>query len=220
MPFVGLANAGKSSLVNALLNADHSIVSDVPGTTRDRRDARLDADGVTLVLEDGPGFRRETGEGVADDAICVCWIVDGARAPDDEWREWLAVAPAPALVVLNKSDLPPGLTETGIRDAVERLGRPTVPVLAASARTGVGLAELRAALRYLGLSADEPVVAGEEESRAVRASVLAGERALLVRDAPELAAEELRFAREALDSFADGGEALLERIFSRFCIGK
>lgn len=157
---VGAPNAGKSSLMNALLGHARVIVAPEPGTTRDAVEEVADLDGVPARLVDTAG-RREAADAVeaagvaralevargADLRLVVVDVTTLARAPDDA----LALAracPSPRVVALNKVDLQPGSC-----DAVADLA----PVLV-SATTGEGLPALRAALRaaLVGAGPDDP----------------------------------------------------------------
>ena len=127
----GQANAGKSSLLNAILGYRRALVFDRPGTTRDVLIAQTAVDGWLLEFADTAGLRREAesleqaGQEAAErqgrQADLNLWVVDAGK-PD--WEH-----PADASVVLNKSDLPVAL---GIRGDFPRV----------SARTGEGVDEL------------------------------------------------------------------------------
>jgi tRNA modification GTPase len=221
----GRPNAGKSSLLNALAGHDAAIVTELPGTTRDVLRERIDLDGLPLTLLDTAGLREDPGrieaEGIrrAREAIRradhVIYLVDAADP------HAVAAAPAeaaalggmaPASLVYSKSDL-----------AAAPAG-----ALAVSARTGAGLAALRAALKAaLGYRA------GGEGTLSARRRQLdalgrAAERLAAAvqrehaRSGPELVAEELRLAHDALGEITGRvtSEDLLGRIFATFCIGK
>lgn len=112
---VGPPNAGKSSLLNALLGFDRSIVTEVPGTTRDFVEERIDLGGVPCVLTDTAGLREtedrvetigvERSRRVAEAADEVWYIVDGTvgLTPEDEFA--IEAMERPVVVVWNKADL-------------------------------------------------------------------------------------------------------------------
>lgn len=113
----GLPNAGKSSLMNALSGTDRSIVTDIPGTTRDTVEQDLELDGIPVHLIDTAGLRRsgdlveqlgvERARRALAGADLVIWMVAPSDGSTDQYRSWLEVLPAdkPLLMVANKMDL-------------------------------------------------------------------------------------------------------------------
>lgn len=225
---VGPPNAGKSSLLNALVGRAAAIVSPHPGTTRDVIEVALDLGGYPVVLADTAGLREAVEpvewEGVARArrwaraADLRLVVLDGALWPSTD-PEALAQAEGDDVVVVNKADLfAPGGAPTGL-DAVGRAA------LAVSATTGAGLDAL---IRGL-----EAKVAARFEASAAPALTRARHRQALerCRDAldraergggAELLAEDLRCAAEALGRITGrvDVEEVLDRIFREFCIGK
>ncbi len=218
----GPANAGKSSLFNALAGAD-ALVSPVAGTTRDVLAADLerplplrllDAAGVGEGGAAGPAAEAERR---AREAACgadlVLFVVDAS-----DWARAVPLEPrgAPVLLVVNKCDLVPG-------DAA-RAGFAAREAALVSARTGEGLEALREALgRMLGASGS---AGGRFRLNLRQRAALLDAEAALDRAAEaeglELAALDLRAALAALAALSgrDAGEELLDRVFSRFCLGK
>jgi tRNA modification GTPase len=213
LALVGRPNAGKSSLLNALLGYDRAIVNEAPGTTRDFLEAPLDLDGVPITAIDTAGIRdtadvvEATGVGrarelaaAADLTLC---LVDRSRPLDADDRTLIASLPGSTLVVASKTDL---------------------PVLAVSAATGSGMDALRDALRDLllgGAAADELWISHERHADALRAAREAVERALEAPD--DLAGLDLEEAIRAVASITGRGEIAeetLASIFARFCVGK
>ena len=214
---LGAPNAGKSSLLNALAGREAAIVTPVPGTTRDVVEAVLDIAGRRVVLADTAGLRETDdlieAEGVrrarawAATADLRLWVVEPGGLP---------VAPSELqpgdLLVHSKADLA-GMTPAG-------------EGVATSLQPG-GLDALGAELErrvVADTGGDAPVVvtrARHRESLAVALSEV--DRALAVASlAPELAAESVRRAARALGQLtgAVDPEAVLDRVFSSFCIGK
>lgn len=207
----GAPNVGKSSLVNALSGRDAAIVTAVPGTTRDVIEVPVDLGGVAAVLIDTAGLRETTdpieAEGVrrarlrAADADLILRVVDRAEPGGDGW------------LVVNKVDL---AGPVSIGDA---------NVYGVSATRGDGLAELRAALVAWANAAVRPgepallVHARHREAFAAAAGVL---RDAADADDMVLRAEGLRMAARAFGGIAGrvGVDDVLDRVFSRFCIGK
>jgi tRNA modification GTPase len=235
----GAPNAGKSSLFNALAGSERAIVSPLPGTTRDALSATvtlapgtevdlIDAAGVGAAEPVGPpdleAARRAEAHVAAADVLVV--VVDGARPASPADLAALArTAGRPRAIALQKADLPPGLDPSSLPRAPGEM-----PPVVVSARTGAGLDALRARLAALLLAAGEreaqDEVAPNERHRACLAAAAAALDAaldLLARDGPpDLAAIDLRAAALAIGEVtgATCTEDILDRIFSRFCIGK
>lgn len=228
----GAPNVGKSSLFNALLGSDRSIVTPTPGTTRDLVSERLVLGGALVRLVDSAGVRTTTDavelEGVrrasaaTAAADLVVFVVDQSVSPTDEVRARLASLDGPLLVVANKCDLPQALDSSDI-------GR---PVLRVSATTGEGLAVLAQAigelLRDKGNDSDAAIVANPRQRASLGASLGFIEHACseFARVGPALPEEfvlhDLRGALDALDEVVGrrSREEILREIFQRFCIGK
>ncbi|MCL5676990.1 MAG: tRNA uridine-5-carboxymethylaminomethyl(34) synthesis GTPase MnmE [Firmicutes bacterium] len=234
---LGRPNVGKSSLLNALLGTERAIVSSVPGTTRDAIEESLDVDGVPVVLVDTAGV-RETGdelelagvtrtEAALREAGLAVLVVDAAQG----WNEGDSAAARraaglPLVVAANKRDLRPWVP------AKENWGGlPGVrAVVGVSARTGEGLEELRAgmvavmeaALRRRG---EDALVASVRQRDALERSLSAirlAQEAVRAGVSLDLASVDLRAAQLALQEVTGEAapEAVLDEIFSRFCIGK
>ena len=222
----GKPNAGKSSLLNALLGRKRAIVHHVPGTTRDVIEETLLVEGIPLRLADTAGLRLATDdveqEGIArtrdlmKQADINLHLVDGATATDEE----LAALPqdARSITVLTKSDLP--------RVAAGNPRHLDEPIQV-SAQTGAGLDRLtQAILIKLGVvnaSAGLEII-NQRHAQELRTAYTAAEQAqalLLQRDLV-IAANELRASAEALGRIVGRvySADLLESIFSRFCVGK
>ncbi len=152
---VGRVNAGKSSLVNALLRMDRMIVSEVPGTTRDSVDIRFERDGRAIVVIDTAGIRKERkvqgsvdfyaqrrSEKAIRRADVTVLVLDASRPIERIDRKIAGYAvdgDHPVLVVANKWDLkPPELTENTFRKYVTAAlsGLAFAPLLFTSAATG------------------------------------------------------------------------------------
>jgi tRNA modification GTPase len=237
IPIVGQPNAGKSSLFNALLGEDRAIVAEQPGTTRDRVSESLEIAGVQVTLSDTAGVRdaRDPVEamGVArslaalDGAAVVLWVVDGSQPFDPAGDPLPAqLAGRRVVVALTKSDLRSVVDASTLANAVQATEWSAVNVCSL---TGEGLAELRAALaECLGAGQAGGLASAVANPR--HTDALARARAALARageagvsGAPgEIVALELRDALAAIGEVTGrhASEELLERIFSRFCIGK
>lgn len=215
----GAPNVGKSSLLNALLNADRAIVSEVAGTTRDTLEGIIHLDGLPVHLTDTAGIHdsddpiEEAGmlrtRQAMDLADFVLWVVD-----DCETQESAALSCEHA-VVRNKCDLTgntPGCVD----------GR----TVRTSALHREGLDAIRDCLKqYAGFQASDDAFAGRPRHVAALRNALQSMDLVLSefeQRAGEVAAEELRNVHRFLGEVVGQTttDDLLGEIFSRFCIGK
>lgn len=218
----GAPNAGKSSLLNALLQEDRAIVSPTPGTTRDTIDAMVVLEGFPVRLVDTAGLRESADpverEGVARSraamasADVVLWVEDGT-GPE-----------ATALEGVTE-----GVAVVRCRTRADRAEFRAGAGLAVSPVTGQGVGEVRRALAEalrLGAEGGGELLAlnrrQEEVVRRAAEGVAAGLRDLEAGLPPELVATGLRRAQEAFGELVGMGssEDVLDRLFQTFCIGK
>jgi tRNA modification GTPase len=224
---VGEPNAGKSSLFNALAGMPVAIVSPIPGTTRDYVTRSVTIQGTSVELIDTAGWQRAT-EGIEQhaqrlgreqaekaDLVLECvvvteWRAERRKPPDDDATGRLTPLRSP-LIVRTKSDL------------VEiEASHPTT-----SAKTGHGIPELRQLLAEKAKEAHAPALA-PSLSRCrhhVEKGLIhlrAAHHVVLFDEPAELLALELRLALEQLGEMVGAiyTDDLLDRVFSRFCIGK
>ncbi|MDQ2808395.1 MAG: tRNA uridine-5-carboxymethylaminomethyl(34) synthesis GTPase MnmE [Chloroflexota bacterium] len=244
---IGRPNAGKSSLLNALLRADRAIVTPIPGTTRDTLEETAALGGIPFVLVDTAGLTEsadlveqlgvERSHAAAGRADLVLLVLDAARALDaaDETALRTVLDEAGTageggvrerlLVVLNKSDLPPLVTPERVAALL-----PGVPTVTASAQARGGTAALEAAMieRVTGgrtSSDDTPLVTNVRHGDALRTAadhVAAAQQAATVGTPAAFIAVDIHAALNALGSITGEtvGEDLLDVIFREFCIGK
>ena len=213
----GPPNVGKSSLINALSMRDAAIVTPIAGTTRDAIEVPVDLAGITAVLIDTAGLRDTTdpieAEGIARArrrAAAADLVISVASADAPHWPTPPADAP-PHLLLLNKCDLAhPDLPPSG---------------LAVSATTGTGMTALRDWLStwaHTTTRPGEPALLAHARHRAAFADAQSALRDAAHAPEPVLRAESLRAAAHAFGRIAGriGVDDVLDRIFSRFCIGK
>ncbi|MBT3830751.1 MAG: tRNA uridine-5-carboxymethylaminomethyl(34) synthesis GTPase MnmE [Gammaproteobacteria bacterium] len=221
---MGKPNAGKSSLMNLLTGRETSIVTDIPGTTRDVVNETLQLDGIPLQLVDTAGIRESLdeieAEGVkralaaGEEADLVIAVVD-ASEPDAMKQAESLLEDRRTVVVFNKIDI---VADTDL----------LIDGIQMSAKTGLGLQSLKDQLKKtLGLSLN--VSSGfTARTRHIVAlgyarDALVAARSLLVEQrAGELVAEELRVCQQNLSEITGvfTADDLLGEIFGSFCIGK
>lgn len=233
---VGRPNAGKSSLLNALLQEDRAIVTDVPGTTRDTIEESIQIGGVPLVLMDTAGLRHtdnqvekigiERARVSLREADLVLAVIDGSRPMDEEDRALLtSLKGRRAIVIRNKYDLP---EEVKKEDILALAG--DVPVISLSARYGSGMDELTAALarmtetqsaeggRDLFLTNLRHVDLMRKALEAVRRAKASNENGLPADCITVDLTEAWTTLGDITGDTMDG--ELIHSIFSQFCVGK
>lgn len=226
---LGAPNTGKSTLLNALAGREAAITADLPGTTRDIIEVRLDLGGLPVTLLDTAGL-RETADPVerigvdrarsrAARADLRIWLLGPGDVPGDSPGDapgdWMADGPpeghvAGDIVLRGRADINPG------------------PGPGISGLTGEGIPALIAALTdRLGRQAASAGVALRERHRlAMQKAAEHLDQALaalpLIATRPEIVAEEVNLAIRAIDSIVGrvDVEDILGEIFARFCIGK
>ncbi|MFW6108090.1 MAG: tRNA uridine-5-carboxymethylaminomethyl(34) synthesis GTPase MnmE [bacterium] len=235
----GLPNAGKSSLLNALADYERAIVTHVPGTTRDTVEHGVTIDGTEFRLVDTAGMRPagedieaeaiERANRAAESADLLLLVIDAGRPirrPAHELWDRLTSRPGLAVItVVNKTDLPRRLSATE-EGRFARRGA----VVAVSARTGDGLDDLRGAMAQAARSGTvdrsaHPFWLGARHRAALRRaaeSLGRAERAGGAGLGDEFVASDIRDALNALDEIVGRTtpDAILDRIFASFCIGK
>ncbi len=230
---VGAPNAGKSTLLNALVERDAAIVTSTPGTTRDIIEVPLTLGGYKTLLADTAGLRETEdaieAEGVrrarawAAEADLRLWVIDAAMFHVKQADEQGVVRPGD-WAVINKIDLADGFRLEELRKAFQARG---LKVVELAARKPGGAEQARAALTAHVVDA----LSGAEFPAATRirhAESLTDARSYIQRALSdvglevELAAEDVRLAARSLSRITGriDPEDVLDRVFSSFCIGK
>lgn len=227
---VGRPNAGKSSLLNALLGYERAIVTTVPGTTRDTIEEKLRLGSVTLRLTDTAGLREtediveklgvERSRRAMEEAELVIVVIDGSEAllPEDEALIAQAEKAPKALVVISKKDL---------GESHVRIESP-LPQLALSSVTGEGIAELEKAIAAMfplpAVPAGE-ILTNARQADAVKRALeylSAALEAMSLSMTPDIVLTETEGAMAALGELTGRTvrQDVTDRIFQRFCVGK
>ena len=236
----GRPNAGKSSLFNALLNEDRSIVTEIPGTTRDWIEASVAIEGIPVRLVDTAGLRDsdqeveilgiERSKSLAEEADSILYIVDSCIGLDDEEKKFLSAHKNNSLILVwNKIDC----VEAGSAPPMEKNGN-NFPVVPISAANGSGLSELCASIGSLLLQKthmDAYQTSGGAGLGTLRQKELTEKAVSMLEEALLLAKNGQSLdiiaplLRESLNALGEiTGEVstadVLEIMFSRFCLGK
>lgn len=214
LALIGAPNAGKSSLLNALLGYERALVSPIPGTTRDYLEAPLELFGIPLLAVDTAGVRDtedpleragvERALRIAEEADLILYVADRSlprpSPPALPWERTLRVA--------TKADLPPAWEDPLF-----------LPV---SSHTGEGLPQLKEAIReaLLGQGGGEYLLTERQVEALTRAKERLLEALTLPEDLMGLALEEAARALASLRGRGEVAEAVVARVFQNFCVGK
>ena len=232
---VGKPNAGKSSLLNALVGAEKAIVTDIPGTTRDMVEENIRLDGLSLHLMDTAGIRNteDIVEGIGvvkakksiEHADLLLFVVDALKEFEKEDEEILSlVQEKKTIVLLNKTDRETVLTKKELEEKTD------LPVIAISAKEWTGIKELGEKIRELFFSgslsfSSELFVHSERQ----RVDLEEARRALLeVKNGLSLSLSEDFLSIDLMGAYIALGrilgeevsEDLVNEIFAKFCMGK
>jgi tRNA modification GTPase len=229
---IGRPNVGKSSLLNALLEKDRVIVTEMPGTTRDVIEEYLNIKGFPLKIVDTAGIRESHDlaekEGVErslramKDADLILLMLDGTEQLHETDRALIKeTVSKETIIVINKTDLPQKIDEG-------RLPHDN-PAVKISALNGTGLSRLKGRIIEKALKGSaEPGAAPVTNLRHLKAlkkafsSIKSFDAGLKKDLSPELLSVELRDALDAVGEIIGitTTDDILNRIFSSFCIGK
>ncbi len=234
----GKPNAGKSTLLNALVNEERAIVSEIEGTTRDVIEETLNIDGVLFRFIDTAGIRdaqdkiesmgvERTFEQLNKSSV-ILYVVDVTTTNPETFRKDIAqidTSKSKLLLILNKMDLHPTLNpeEYLIEGKVS-----TEQIITASAKNKMNIEHLKTALKHLILKSkdqDDVVVSNTRHLHALQKaheSLSDVTNGLSSNITSDFIAMDIRKALHYLGEILGevSTDDLLESIFSRFCIGK
>ena len=229
---LGKPNVGKSSLLNAVIDEERAIVTDIPGTTRDVLEELINIGGIPLKLVDTAGIRDtdnaiekigvEKSRRLAAEADLVLLMLDGSRALSDDDRELIALSEDKKRIVLvNKTDLHQNIT------AEELKGLDPVFL---SVKADKGLDELYDRIKSMFFSGDiaeneEALISNERNKNSLYKAKLHLDNVLETvnnRMPEDFISMDLTQAYEALGEITGESleEDIIDKIFSEFCLGK
>ncbi len=232
---VGKPNAGKSSLLNALMGIERAIVTDIPGTTRDTLEESLMIGDLSLNIIDTAGIRNTTdivenmgverARSMTKDSDLILYVVDASTPLDENDEEIIEmIKDRNAVILLNKSDLSPIITPDIMKQKLEK------EILFISAKEKEGLEELEEHIKNMYFKGileynDEVYITNLRQEEALRQSQesLKTVQQTIDDNMPEdLYAVDLMNAYEALGRITGEqvDEDLVNTIFREFCMGK
>ena len=233
---IGRPNAGKSSLMNALLREDRAIVTNIPGTTRDSIEEFLTIQGIPVRLIDTAGIREtedivesmgvEKARQYLDKADVVVLVIDGSKPLEPEEQELLQlITNRPSIIFLNKADQ----TQYVSKEEVAALGTFT-EIVTISAAQGEGMDEMARVITSLVqggfvqasheamLSNVRHITLMEQAKVSLDQSILAIDSGMPI----DLIVTDIRAAWELLGDITGESlrESMVDELFKRFCLGK
>ena len=230
---VGKPNVGKSTLFNLLSGSQRSIVTEIAGTTRDVVEEQIRLGNVTLRLSDTAGLREtedvieQMGVKIAEERLAqadlILAVFDTTRPLDDDDRRMLEQLPEkPVIAILNKSDQSAQLDTDELEPHFSR-------VITMAAREGSGLEQLQQAVEELFYQAEVTpelgIVANARQKQCLEQAREQVQLALEALDAGELLDAVTVLLEEAANALLTltgerVSEAVVNDVFSRFCVGK
>lgn len=231
---IGKPNVGKSSLLNWFLEEERAIVTDIPGTTRDTVEEYVNIEGIAIKLVDTAGI-RETGDTVekigvekskryAEKADFILLLLDASRELEQQDKEILSfLKDKKSVILLNKIDLGQKITADLLKEYTDTI------ILPVSIKQSKGLDKLIEQMKNLffggELSADYGILGNVRHKNALYQAKEAMQRALvtITTKMPEdFISMDLQEANRALGEITGDtvDEEIIDRIFTKFCLGK
>ena len=222
---IGAVNAGKSSLINMLVNREVAIVSNQAGTTRDIIEAHLDLDGYPLTIADTAGIRESNDKieqmGIAkalektENADLKIILLDASDPKT--WAQSLKLNDQNSLIVLNKIDVDDNVHHDSLLKEYS-----VIPIsIAQEINIDLFLDTLKAKLAELLHISNDPMITRARYRSQIIESMKNLQQFSLDNEI-ELACEDLRLAARSIAQITGNidVENILDKIFSNFCIGK
>ena len=225
----GTPNAGKSSLLNALLGQEKAIVTSIPGTTRDTVEGEIMLDGIRVHFTDTAGLRETEdpiekigvarSEQAVRNADMTLLVLDGSRKMTEEEEERIRNETDRCIVLINKSDMEQKTFEDDVRKI-----NPAPACLTVSALEAETLQPLKQMLKEQTRVSDRMAISQPRHLDAVKRAIAAlkAARETMESMTPDMASTDLQAAQAALAEITGdrADEKLLDRVFSTFCVGK
>lgn len=232
---VGRPNAGKSSLLNALLREERAIVTDIPGTTRDTLEEHITIEGIPFHIIDTAGIHdtedvvEKIGVDKAKNAIAgaelILYILDSSMEFQEEEKEIVElIRDKNVIVLLNKSDLEQKMDEAIIRKIID------APILSISVKKEEGLKEFYDIIKEMFFHGeitlkDGAMISNERQHMEMKKAL---ESLMRVKESIELSMSEDFYTIDLMDAYEYLGNVigeavhddLVNQIFEEFCTGK
>ncbi len=235
----GPPNVGKSSLMNRLLEKDRSIVTDMPGTTRDLIEESLNINGIPFILSDTAGMHQtddlvekigiERAKKNIQNSDLVLFVKEANASLQLKEMEYIIPAGKKIIVVLNKMDKVEEAQINALpREIKDSCQLSVIPVITISALYNVGIDNLRKQITEVAsrdinlLSSVVPNVRHKYALEKAREALKTAHQGLCSNFEEETLAIDIRNGVDALGEITGdtAGVDILDRIFSTFCIGK
>lgn len=232
---LGKPNAGKSSLLNAILNENRAIVSNIEGTTRDTIEEFINVDGISLKLIDTAGIREAKDEiekqgiekslNLANNADLIIAIFDITKPLDGKDEEIIKlIKEREAIIVLNKIDCKPN------KEVEERLKKLNIPIIRISAKNKTNINLLFNKINEIYCSGkivneSSSIITNERHKNQIKIAKKSIDEAIksIENDMPiDISSIYIKQSLEDLGEITgkNVSENIVNEIFKKFCLGK